>query len=91
MVAIADSSRYDANVFFFITGASKTYSGGLAYQGPCFVLTNEMGSVCSATTSAHPVVLEFLPTDPNAERPQVPCENGIVCTGKVFFFRFKSF
>ena len=88
---IAVSSRYDANVYVFITGKSQSQgaailgeSSGWAYQGPCFELTHKMGTVCSEKREYRHVVIKFKPTNINPDQKHKECKNGIDCTGTVF-------
>ena len=89
---IAVSSRYDANVYVFITGKSKSQGSavfgdggkGWAYQGPCFELTYKMGTVCSKKREYRHVVIKFTPTNINPDQKHEECKNGIECTGTVF-------
>ena len=90
MGAIAVSSRYEADVYIFITGTFKKsgiyISPGLAYQGPCFDLTNKMGTVCHEKREYRHAVVQYLPKDLNPVFNGETCENGIICTGKVAFY-----
>ena len=89
---IAVSSRYDANVYVFITGKTKSQGSavfgdggkGWAYQGPCFELTYKMGTVCSKKREYRHVVIKFTPTNINPDQKHEECKNGIECTGTVF-------
>ena len=85
---IAMSSRYDANVYVFFTGKTKTQGfgdeKGRAYQGPCFGLTNKMGTVCGKKREYRHVAIKFTPTNINPNQKYEECKNGIDCTGTVF-------
>ena len=89
---IAEESRFDANIYIFITGSTDKGPLGLAFHRSN-ENSMEMGSVCNPSKGERQVLVRYV--EELEEKDQDPgngalCHNGEVCTGQVnYLYRSK--